>query len=172
MKKIIALVLCTILALTFTACTAGDKSDKKNDDAQTGSNAQIANPITDFGSVDEATKAAGFDITAPDEIDGKKLTLVQGIKNADETGYDIISLSYGDGEIMLRKGRGADDVSGDYNEYADIAVDNIGGKSVTMRGIENNVYKATWTDGDFSYSVVADNGLSHEDISAIATKLA
>lgn len=171
MKKIIALVLCIVLTLSFAACTAGNKDNKKSN-AQTGSKAQIAKSLTSFDTIDDAAKAAGFEVTAPDEISGKKLTLIQGIKNASETGYNTISLTYGDSKITLRKGKGADDVSGDYNDYADIGISDVGGKSITQYGIDLKVYKAIWTDGDFSYSITAENGLSSEEIDAIAAKLA
>ena len=82
---------------------------------------QIANPWSEYKSVSDAAKAAGVEFTAPDKLGDYPLAYIQAMK-------DLVDLRYKKGEsvICVRKGKGTDDVSGDYNTYDSVSEKKIG----------------------------------------------
>lgn len=196
-KKWMALVLCAVLALSLVACgTSGNNTqndttddtsnsttdDTTNDTGSTNSGAtdtdtstdtadgstEIANPYVDCETLEEAGELAGFDISVPDEIDGG---YTQGTIQAVEN--EMIQVTYtteAGEEITLRKGTGTEDISGDYNEYAEENTLDVDGTSVTARG-DGLVYAATWTDGTYTYAITASAGLESDSISALVPSI-
>ena len=135
-----------------------------------GGNAQIPNPWVDCDTMADAAALAGFDFTAPDALfDGTASKSIQAIEN------DIIQVIYSDAndnEIgRVRKGAGSDDVSGDYNDYAENETVDVGGVSVKLRGADGKVFVMTWTAGDFAYSVTTTNGVTRDAALAIVSAL-
>lgn len=57
---------------------------------------------------------------------------------------------------------GSDDNSGDNNIYTDVVTEDIGGKSVVLKGEDGKYTLAVWTDGGFSYSLSLSEGLTDE----------
>ena len=197
-KKWMALVLCAVLALSLVACgTSGNNTqndttddtsnsttdDTTNDTGSTNSGAtdtdtstdtadgstEIANPYVDCETLEEAGELAGFDISVPDEIDGG---YTQGTIQAVEN--EMIQVTYtteAGEEITLRKGTGTEDISGDYNEYAEENTLDVDGTSVTARGSDGLVYAATWTDGTYTYSITASAGLESDSVSALVPSI-
>lgn len=70
----------------------------------------------------------------------------------------------------VRKGQGAGDVSGDYDDYAEVSEEHLGDVTMTLKGEGGKVMLATWTDGGYSYSISAapggpfDAGMEKSDI--------
>ena len=128
------------------------------------SGTQIPNPFVDCNTLKDAGKIAGFDVTVPDAIDGYSERTIQAIKN------DLIQVLYqnGENELSIRKAVGSDDVSGDYNEYAEIKTVTVSGQQVTMKGSDGKVNIATWTDGSYTYAVrVEGKGISSNSMSSL-----
>lgn len=125
--------------------------------------AQIPNPFTDHATLKEAAKAVGFELTAPEEVNGSLRQNIQTINGK------MIQVLYGNDEnkICIRKAPGSDDISGDYNVYPTITSVRMNGAKVTMKGKNNLVHLATWTSGRYSYSILAWAGMSNADISAL-----
>ena len=197
-KKWMALVLCAVLALSLVACgTSGNNTqndttddttnsttdDTTNDTGSTNSgttdtdtstdtadgSTEIANPYVDCETLEEAGELAGFDISVPDEIDGGYTQgTIQAIEN--EMIQVIYTTEAGE-EITLRKGTGTEDISGDYNEYAEENTLDVDGTSVTARGSDGLVYAATWTDGTYTYSITASAGLESDSVSALVPSI-
>ena len=197
-KKWMALVLCAVLALSLVACgtsgnntqndTTGDTSnsttdDTTNDTGSTNSGAtdtdtstdtadsstEIANPYVDCETLEEAGELAGFDISVPDEIDGG---YTQGtIQAVENEMIQVIYTTEAGEEITLRKGTGTEDISGDYNEYAEENTLDVDGTSVTARGSDGLVYAATWTDGTYTYAITASAGLESDSVSALVPSI-
>lgn len=197
-KKWMALVLCAVLSLSLVACgtngnntqndTTDDTSNSTTDDTtnDTGStnsgttdtdtstdtadgSTEIANPYVDCETLEEAGELAGFDISVPDEIDGG---YTQGTIQAVEN--EMIQVTYtteAGEEITLRKGTGTEDISGDYNEYAEENTLDVDGTSVTARGSDGLVYAATWTDGTYTYAITASAGLESDSVSALVPSI-
>ena len=110
---------------------------------------QIANPFVDYESLEEAAKAAGFTLTVPTQngagkpiiqvMDGKMIQVI-----FDET----------DPQLYIRKQAGDEDISGDYNEYAEITTATVGDRTVTLKGNDGKVSTAIWTADGYSYAVL------------------
>ena len=130
---------------------------------------EIANPYVDCETLEEAGELAGFDISVPDEIDGG---YTQGtIQAVENEMIQVIYTTEAGEEITLRKGTGTEDISGDYNEYAEENTLDVDGTSVTARGDGGLVYAATWTDGTYTYAITASAGLESDSVSALVPSI-
>ena len=188
-KKWMALVLCAVLALSLVACgTSGNNTqndttddtsnsttdDTTNDTGSTNSGATDTDTSTDTAdgsteTLEEAGELAGFDISVPDEIDGG---YTQGtIQAVENEMIQVIYTTEAGEEITLRKGTGTEDISGDYNEYAEENTLDVDGTSVTARGSDGLVYAATWTDGTYTYAITASAGLESDSVSALVPSI-
>lgn len=136
-------------------------------------NVQIANPFVDCDDFDVAAELAGFAISVPETVDGYPLRLIQAVDG------DMIQVFYATGDladeaaqrVLLRKAVGSEDVSGDYNEYAEVFEQDVGGRTVTFKGDGSLVYLAVWTDGSYSYSVSVSDGADLDAILALVNGL-
>lgn len=85
--------------------------------------------------------------------------------------FEIIYASGEDETARIRKAPGADDVSGDYNEYAETETVDAGGVSVTMKGENGLVKLAIWTNGDYSYALSVENAIGQSDMAALVSNI-
>ena len=186
MKKLLIFTVTAAMLLSLAACSQSAKpaaepeqpaqtetTDNKNAQTETTDteNVQIPNPWTDYDSKDAAAQAAGFDLTVPDEISGCS-EKSHRVLNADgDVMFEIIYASGEDETARIRKAPGADDVSGDYNEYAETETVDVDGVSVTMKGEDGLVKLAIWTNGDYSYALSAESGLSQSDMAALVSSI-
>ena len=65
--------------------------------------------------------------------------------------------------IQFLKGKGLEDISGDYNVYEDVYKVKIFDEEVTFKGNEGYVDLALWEFGEYSYSVSIP-GLTEEEM--------
>lgn len=185
-KKLCGVVLAGVCMAGLCACGASNSesansSANASTQAESGSTAsnsgeQIADPFTDYDSLEEAEKATGFDITLPDAPEGYSSVSYR----ADSEGK-LIEVIYSDKALSddsakegyrVRKAEGSSDVSGDYNEYSNVETEDISGNSVTIKGEGDTVYLATWTSGNYSYSVsFAADGFSKADVEKIVAAI-
>ena len=115
---------------------------------------QIANPLVDYDSLEEAEKVVGFELSYSESIKAESYTIINGTTlqlNLENDGY-------------LRKAKGREDISGDYNEYEKAETKTAEGKSVTLKGNGGKVMLAIWTDGDYTYCVGITDGISEADM--------
>ena len=135
------------------------------------SEVSMANPFVDCDSMEEGERLAGFRLRAPESLDGYGERLVRVIKDELlELQYEYSLISdcvytkvakmdyeypiYEDREnAVIRKGKGQEDISGDYNVYTDVYQVKILGEEVTLKGNDGRVDLALWTLGEYSYSV-------------------
>lgn len=161
MKKlfiVMAVAACTLLA----ACGAKKEPAKEE-------STQIPNPWTDCGTLEEAAELAGFDIAVPDRIDGYPNTFIQAVKD------EMIQVFYSDKDmtaedrrtVLIRKGKGSEDISGDYNKYALQEEKEMHGVKVTVKGEGETIYNAVWTQDGYAYSISADDGLTLDQVDAL-----
>ena len=192
MEKVIAVILSFVMALAIVGCSGnanapaptthkGDTSytadgtvipgsDPKTwGPAEDGENIQIPNPWQECTSLEEAGKLAGFSFTAPETVDGYTERYIAAIEN--EIAQVIFS-NGDDSELYFRKGVGGDDISGDYNTYDVTEEQTIDGHTVLCKGNDGLIYTATWTDGEYSYAVMCDAGMSVEQLTAWVQSLA
>lgn len=116
-----------------------------------------------------AQQAVGFSFQTPKTIGALKPVCIQTLKS------DIIQVFYqqtADSEehVLLRKGFGSQDISGDYNAYSQSTVEFIGGSQVTLQGDDGMVMLATWVSGRFPYSV-STHGMTAEEIESVIAEM-
>ncbi|WP_338952920.1 DUF4367 domain-containing protein [Fusobacterium nucleatum] len=171
MKKIL---LMSVLCLAIIAC--GKKEETKQETAETTNviqkeSTQIPNPFVEVKNLDEASKIAGFTLEVPETYEDYKQQVIQAIEN------DMIEVIYLEEEsgyegLRIRKAKGTDDISGDYNEYRNVETVKIGDYDVTEKGDEGNIFIATWTDGTYSYAIDTDRAeLNAEDITNLIANI-
>ena len=177
MKKLLIFTVTAAMLLSLAACAQSAKpaaepeKPAQTEQAETTENVQIPNPWTDYDSKDDAAQAAGFDLTVPDEISGCSEKSYRVLSAAGDVMFEIIYASGEDETARIRKAPGANDVSGDYNEYAETETVDAGGVSVTMKGENGLVKLAVWTNGDYSYVLSVESGLSQSDMAALVSNI-
>lgn len=132
--------------------------------ADQGDSTQIANPFVDCQDLDAAAKQAGFSFSVPASIQGYTKSLIQAVPG------DMIQVFYDgkDGsELLLRKAVGTDDVSGDYNVYADVQSLPFSQGTATLKGDGGRYVLAVWTQDGASFALALSEGVPGEDWGAI-----
>ncbi len=172
MKKLFAIALSAALVLSIAACGAekplgGDSSTWGPDNQP---DVEIPNPYTDCDTLADAVREAGFDLTAPDVVNGAADRLYR-VMTLDGKMLEVIYQSGGDEAARIRKAPGTEDVSGDFNEYAQTDTVVIGEAEVTMRGSDDMVCLATWTVDGYTYAVSVNNGISSSDMAALVSEI-
>lgn len=124
---------------------------------------QIPNPFTDHDTLGQAIKVVGFELTIPEKVGGNSQHDIQTM------GDEMIQVFYGDAdnEVCVRKALGKEDISGDYTAYAQTHSVTVNGIGVTMKGENNLIYLAVWTNGGYTYSISARSGMSSTDMTAL-----
>ena len=171
MKKIL---LMSVLCLAIVAC--GKKEEAKQETAETTNvtqkeSTQIPNPFVEVKNLDEASKIAGFSLEVPETYEDYKKQVIQAIDD------DMIEVIYYDENsehegLRIRKAKGTDDISGDYNEYKDVETVKVGDFEIIEKGSEGNISVATWNDGTYSYAIdVAEASLTKDTIANLVSNI-
>ena len=170
MKKIL---LMSVLCLAIVAC--GKKEEAKQETAETTNvtqkeSTQIPNPFVEVKNLDEASKIAGFSLEVPETYEDYKKQVIQAIE---DDMIEVIYFNDTDNEgLRIRKAKGTDDISGDYNEYKNVETVKVGDYDVTEKSDGKNIFVATWTDGTYSYAIDIDRAeLSKEDIENLISNI-
>ena len=116
-------------------------------------NEQIANPVAGYEKLDEAEKAVGFTIS---------ITGIDEIINYSVIGDEILEIEFKGG--YLRKAKGSDDISGDYNEYEFEKTAEADGKKVTVKGNGEKAILALWSEGEYTYCLSFADGVNEADM--------
>ena len=171
MKKIL---LMSVLCLAIVAC--GKKEEAKQETAETTNvtqkeSTQIPNPFVEVKNLDEASKIAGFTLEVPETYEDYKKQVIQAIED------DMIEVIYYDENsehegLRIRKAKGTDDISGDYNEYKDVETVKVEDFEIIEKGSEGNISVATWNDGTYSYAIdVAEASLTKDTIANLVSNI-
>ena len=179
MKKVLAIVLCLVLALTLVACSSNE-TEKTDDTADTTvdgttdttdttdtDDTTIANPFTDYATLDEAAAQAGFTFEVPETVAESAGCLY---RVSTDGLFEVVYTDATDAEVArVRKAAGTEDISGDNNEYAHTEEITVGELTVTVKGAdEGNATLATWVNGDYTYSMSVATGMACADLAAYA----
>lgn len=149
------------------------------DDVPSSENVQIPDPFEGFSTLEQAVKAAGFEMSVPDAPKGYETAIYRA-----NTGVKMLEVIYSDKDLenkdaveayRIRKAIGSDDISGDYNDYSEKTEVSVSGNQVSLKGNDGKVFVATWTSGEFTYAIDIDmdgQGLSRDEVIALvnATK--
>lgn len=143
-------------------------TDNKENNISDGESTQIPNPIVEYKTLEEVQKVVGFDFKVPEEVKGFETKNISVISN------ELIQVIYSNdnNEVCVRKAKGSDDISGDYNVYKNIKTEKINGCDVTLRGENNKIGSAVWTKGEYTYSVYTDGeGLDIDTVKNIINNM-
>ena len=115
----------------------------------------IANGMEELSSRDELSAAVGFPVKAA-------MSLPFFPQEIFYTSYwgDMAQTDYANGSAgaCLRQSVGAEDHSGDWNEYPAQQTITAAGCTVTLKGETGSYTLAIWTDGNYSYSLSLSSG--------------
>ena len=170
MKKIL---LMSLLCLAIIAC--GKKEEPKQETTETTNVTQeqdygVPNPYEIVDTLDEASKIAGFTLSVPVSYEDYKKQVIQAIE---DDMIEVIYFNDTDSEgLRIRKAKGTDDISGDYNEYKDVEIVKVGDFEITEKGSEGSISVATWNDGTYSYAIdVAEASLTKDTIANLISNI-
>lgn len=160
-RRILALAAC--LAVVLVGVLAGPKLLQKPTEEPP---VETEPGITACGSAEELSKAVGF------PVNDVSAALPFQTTDTQYTAYDgelgEISYTGADGQsAVYRKSPGADDNSGDYNDYASVVQVTSGGVTAALKGNGGSYSLAVWTDGAYSYSLSLAPGANQADWSGI-----
>ena len=128
----------------------------------------MPNPYTDHGTLKEAEEDAGFKIQIPDEIRGVKAVAFRNL------GTEMLEVIYYDGDAevaRVRRGTGADDISGDYNVYEIEEAVDVTGTQVTLKGSADGYALAVWNEGGYAYAVSVTKKITKDEILQIVEEI-
>ena len=160
-RKWLSAAACLVILLTGLLLMPGLL--RKNQTEEPG-NVSIANGIVEKGSLEQLSEAVGFPVA---DVTGLPFT-------PEKVTYwsywdDLAQVEYeGEGQsAMFRQSEGTEDNSGDYTEYVCVKELQMGEKKVTLKGETEQYTLAIWTDGESSYSIEIEAGLSEEAWTAL-----
>ncbi len=150
---------------------------------------QIPNPFVDCETMEEASKLAGFSLTAPESIDGYSDRIIQAIEgelvqviftrnqcieleDLEEPAAELENTDFKSHDLTIRKGTGMDDISGDYSEYPEVETVTVDDKTVTLKEKDGLVHTAIWNTDGYSYAVYAADGVSADVMTALVSEIA
>lgn len=179
MKKRVLILMCAATMISMAACgaketvtTEATKAVVETTLPESESVEEIAgmpNPWTDCKTLDEAKDNTGFSIEIPGQIKGYTQTLIQTLeKQTIQVFYEKGGQT--DQEILIRKGIGTEDISGDYNTYDEEKQTDIAGYQVQEKGDNGKIMLATWTNDGYTYSVSAP-GISENEMEIIIQQI-
>lgn len=169
MMKVSNFVMTLICIAAAVSLTGGMLPEDGGSAPELYAQAGMPNPWTDQQTMEDAQLTVGFSFQIPKTIGTLKPVCVQTLD------ADIIQVFYRETEdseehVLLRKGFGNEDISGDYNVYSQSAVKTVGSYQVTLQGDDDRVMLATWVSGRFSYAVCAP-AMTVEEVEAIVAAM-
>ena len=154
MRKLIPLLFCLTLLTACGTATVPDTTEPDSPAAVAG----IANPWAEYATLADAASAVGFELSAPDSIEGYDAPIYRTL-----SGIMLEILYPGEnGEVRIRKQAATDtvgnDISGDYNDYQEYAAIAAAGENadITLSGNGGLYSKAIWTVDGYAYSITID----------------
>ncbi len=124
--------------------------------------------ITDYSTLEKLSEAVGYTVKElqdiPFTIDTVQYTSFGG---------ELAQIRYTgqNNTVTLRMSLGAEDISGDYSEYADIMIRTINGYDITMKGNNDRFRLAVWQYDGFSYALHFEEEVSEQDMLTVIKSL-
>ena len=176
MKKIIALLMTCLMAVSLAACSYSIHDKEKKEESGTENiqeadteaaaeaepeetGTQIPNPYVDYETLEEACEAAGVSLLLPDSIEGYERVDYQAI---DGQMVNVIYTAADGSMLLIRKAKGSEDISGDYNEYEHNSEQTINDIDVQVRGNGDTLSAAVWYDNGEAYSMTVDRPMEKD----------
>ena len=161
MKKMIpTILLCLSIVVLFAGCSNQETAQPKESQM-----VAIANPWSNWDSMEEAEAATGFSFGLP-EVIAESFTATE-FRTMNGELMEVVYFD-GDFEVCIRKAKGENqDISGDYNQYESCTEENRDGAAIaTYYNSANKAVKQIISYDGYSWSLMAPNGYwgdSNED---------
>ena len=107
-----------------------------------------SSPQSSFESIEEANKAAVFNLEHSDRLCGYPATGYEANSSTIEVKFGTVGI--------IRKTLGVTDNSGNSSEYSETSEKEVNGKTVTLKGKDGKIYIATWNYNNFAYTISLD----------------
>lgn len=164
--RLTLLLSATLAIVPLAACGSsgsGAAGQGQGQEQQTG----MANPFVDCETAADAAQLAGFDVTFPESVPGYSNRAYQAVEGK------MVQCIYseGDAKVIIRKGVGDEDISGDYNEYASVETAVVRGIDVVEKGDGETIHVATWTLDGHTFAIIADQGLEASVVEDLVVSL-
>lgn len=119
--------------------------------------AMAGNGMVEVDSLAELSRSIGFSVSEVKNIpfEATNTVYVNGWNDFAQIVYQGENQ-----EVLFRKARGTDDISGDYNTYSDVKEVSVNTVTVTLKGENGNCSLATWQQDGFAYSLSCEPGVS------------
>ena len=140
----------------------------QSEEADSSDFVQSGNPYAEYDTLEEAENTSGFEISVPDSYGGYTEPYYAVIEGK------ILEVQYYNGDdrgMIIRKSRGSEDISGDFNEFDNITETEVNENTVTIKGNGDEFNLALWVSGDYSYSVSVSSGISESALKEIIEKI-
>lgn len=123
----------------------------------------VMNPYgaTECASLEELSQTLGFSVKVPSALPFEPETVTYSAMFGE---FAQIDYSAGEATVCVRMVPGTEDISGDYNVYEKEERVETGGWSILLKGDGDGVSLATWTDGEYAYSISAEPAISREEM--------
>lgn len=121
----------------------------------------IGNGMVEVNSLEELSQVLGFSVPEVKNIPFEVTSTVytNGWNEFAQVEYQGDSQ---DEVVLFRKGRGTDDISGDYNVYSDVKEMTVNEVPVTLKGDDGQYKLAVWQQDGFAYSLNYEPGGSED----------
>ena len=144
----------------------------ETENSEESTEVQMPNPFTEVSTLSEAAGITGFDLTVP-KAPAEYPDMI--IRVMDNTMIEVIFVNKAnktdvgqDEGYRIRKESGSDDISGDYNKYANTDTETINNIKVTLKGNDQCISTATWSADGYTYAVDAkDHPLSKDAMTEV-----
>ncbi len=144
-------------AVTQAGAEAAAEAATEEEPEETGT--QIPNPYVDYETLEETCEAAGVSLLLPDSIEGYERVDYQAI---DGQMVNVIYTAADGSMLLIRKAKGSEDISGDYNEYEHNSEQTINDIDVQVRGNGDTLSAAVWYDNGEAYSMTVDRPMEKD----------
>ena len=129
--------------------------------AETLESLEIANPFIACETMAEAEEIAGFSLELPEQMPHWVDSV--SIRGVPEKMIEV-TLCGDEKEVVVRKGIGDGEISGDYQHYTENREIEQDGNLISLRGESGKIMVAAWNDGAYTYAIRAADGLTAEEI--------
>lgn len=194
MKKVFAVVIAALLALSLVACDSEESSkssvtsslesstessssesiesesseEESSEESQPEESGAEEDHVVDCATLEEANEAAGFSLTLPETWNVEENCAIQAVEGK------LISVSYqqeDESEICVRKGLTDEDVVVDDATYEKEETVEVNELSVTLYGDGERVNLAVWKTDEYVYSLSFSAGVENSEATELVAAI-
>lgn len=155
MRKLTTFLLASVLILSLCSCgntnSVGNfnSSDNISESSNPNNSLEMVNPWTEYKTIDEAEKAAGFSFSTikSAEINTVAVMITEDMNVIKATFYD------GDNLITIKKGNTTNDISCDSRDFKNSIEETKDNITLTYKGNNDTYGLVSWIKDNYSYSI-------------------